>query len=155
MKDVIVVGAGVSGLSIGSLLAKDGINVTIYERMNRIGGRTASSIFKNHILDNGFHIMPFYKKSFIFEIFKRLNTESKIKMTKVKDITFYSPHSSSSSSDNDNSFHKYPKGLLDFLFLSLVNFKSRLNILKVLLPLSFYSLEKSETMDSSINRYNQ
>jgi protoporphyrinogen oxidase len=136
---VVIVGAGISGLSIGSLLSHDGINVTIYEKMNKVGGRTASSVFKNHILDNGFHIMPFYQKSFIFEILKRLKIESRIKITKVADIAFYS--------DNDDLFHKYPKGLLDLLLLSMLDFKNRLNILKVLLPLSFYSIEKSEQMD--------
>jgi protoporphyrinogen oxidase len=106
--------------------------------MNRVGGRTASSVFKNHILDNGFHIMPFYQKSFVFEILKRVKIESKIKISKITDIAFYSDH----------SFHKYPKGLLDLLFLTLMDFKSRLNVLKVLLPLSFYSIEKSQEMDT-------
>lgn len=138
MKDVVIVGAGVSGLSLGSLLAKDGINVTIYEKMDRVGGRTASSIFRNHILDNGFHIMPFYKKSFIFEVFKRLHIESKINISKITDIAFYF-----SDDNNDNKlFHKYPKGLLDLLFLSLVDFKSRLNIFKVLLLFHFILLRK-------------
>ena len=57
--------------------------------MDRVGGRTASSLFRNHILDNGFHIMPFYKKSFIFEILKKLEIESRIQIAKVTDIAFY------------------------------------------------------------------
>ena len=81
-EDIIIVGAGISGLSIGSLMASDGIKVAIYEKMNRVGGRTASSVFKKHILDNGFHIMPFYQKSFIFEILKRLRNPWKILMFK-------------------------------------------------------------------------
>lgn len=138
IKNVLIVGAGVSGLSIGPLLSNKGINVTIYEKMNKVGGRTASSVFRNHILDNGFHIMPFYKNSFIFEILKKLKIESRIQITKITDIAFYS----------GMSFHKYPKGILDILTLTMIDFKSRLNLLKVLLPVSFYSVEKSETMDS-------
>ncbi len=138
VKKVIIIGAGISGLSIGSLLSNVGINVTIYEKMNNVGGRTASSLFRNHILDNGFHIMPFYTKSFIFEILKKIEIESRIQITKVTDIAFYSR----------TSFHKYPNGILDILSLSMLDFKSRLNLLKVLFPLSFYSIKKSETMDS-------
>ena len=67
-KKAIIIGAGVSGLCIGPILVKHGINVEIYEKMSKVGGRTVSTIFKNHILDNGFHIMPFYKKSSLYEI---------------------------------------------------------------------------------------
>jgi protoporphyrinogen oxidase len=137
-KNVVIVGAGISGLSIGSLLSKDGVNVTIYEKMNQVGGRTASTKFRNHILDNGFHIMPFYTKSFIFEILRRLEIRSKIQMAKVADIAFYS----------EASFYKYPKGILDILNLSMINFKSRLNLLRILFPISFYSIKKSEELDS-------
>jgi protoporphyrinogen oxidase len=138
IKNVVIVGAGISGLSIGSLLSKDGVNVTIYEKMNRVGGRTTSTKYRNHILDNGFHIMPFYKQSFIFEILRRLEISSKIQMAKVTDIAFYS----------EASFYKYPKGILDVLNLSMINFKSRLNLLKILFPISFYSVKKSEKFDS-------
>ena len=59
-KPILIIGAGVGGLSIGTLLVKDGHKISIYEKAERLGGRTASIKFKNHILDNGFHIMPFY-----------------------------------------------------------------------------------------------
>ena len=64
-KQVVIIGAGVGGLSIATLLVNDGYPVSVYEKSDRVGGRTASMEFKNHILDNGFHIMPFYKKSAI------------------------------------------------------------------------------------------
>ena len=111
-----IIGAGVGGLTIASLLAKNGHSVEIFEKMKKIGGRTASTIFKNHILDNGFHIMPFYKKSAIFEILKELNIDSKLKLAKVDNIAFYS----------DTGFHKYPKGIGDVLQLSLIPFSSRI-----------------------------
>ena len=64
-KPVVIIGAGVGGLSIATLLVNDGHTVSVFEKSERVGGRTASMKFKNHILDNGFHIMPFYKKSAI------------------------------------------------------------------------------------------
>ncbi len=59
-------------------------------------------------------------------------------MAKVTDIAFYS----------EASFYKYPKGILDVLNLSMINFKSRLNLLRILFPISFYSIKKSEKFDS-------
>ena len=67
----IIIGAGVGGLTTGALLAHTGHNVMVLEKSTKLGGRTASMKFKNHILDNGFHIMPFYKKSAIFTILKK------------------------------------------------------------------------------------
>ena len=48
-KQVCVIGAGVGGLTISSLLVKNGYSVEIFEKMHKLGGRTASVNFKNHI----------------------------------------------------------------------------------------------------------
>ena len=136
-KHVYVVGAGISGLTTASLLVKNGYSVDVFEKMNKIGGRTASTVFRNHILDNGFHIMPFYKKSAIFQVLKKLNIESNLKLAKVDKIAFYS----------DTGFHKYPKGIGDLLQLSLIPFSSRIKLLKVLLPMAFTSMKKTEEWD--------
>ena len=136
-KPVVVIGAGVGGLSIATLLVNDGYDVSVYEKSDRVGGRTASMKFKNHILDNGFHIMPFYKKSAIYEILKDVKIESRLKLAIVDKIAFY-----------DNGFHTYPKGIGDILRMSLIPFKSRISLLKILLPMAFTSMEKAEQLDS-------
>ena len=132
-----IVGAGVGGLTIASLLANNGHQVEIFEKMGKVGGRTVSTVFKNHILDNGFHIMPFYKKSAIFEILKKLKIDSELKLAKVDSIAFYS----------DTGFHKYPKGIGDLLHLSLIPFSSRVKLLRTLLPMAFASMKKTEEWD--------
>ena len=134
---VVIIGAGVGGLSIATLLVNDGHNVSVYEKSDRVGGRTASMKFKNHILDNGFHIMPFYKKSAIYEILKNVKIESRLKLAIVDKIAFY-----------DNGFHTYPKGIADILKMSLIPFKSRISLLKILLPMAFTSMEKAEKLDA-------
>lgn len=131
-------GAGIGGLSIGSLLAREGINVTVFEKLDKVGGRTASMMYRNHLLDNGFHIMPFYKQSAIYKILKILGIEKKLRLTKVTNIAFY----------DGKKFYKYPKGIIDILTFSLVSFKSRLQLLKVLLPLAFATIKKTETLDT-------
>ena len=134
---VFIIGAGVGGLTTGALLAKQGHSVRILEKSSKLGGRTASMVFRNHILDNGFHIMPFYKKSAIFEVLKEIGIESRLKLAKVDEIAFHSK----------TGFHKYPKGISDLLHLSLIPFKSRIRLLKLLLPMAFTSIEKTEQWD--------
>ena len=135
---VYVIGAGIGGLTTASLLVKSGHSVEVFEKMGKVGGRTASTTFRNHILDNGFHIMPFYKKSAIFQILKKLNIESNLKLSKVDKIAFYS----------DTGFHKYPKGIGNLLHLSLIPFSSRIKLLKILLPMAFTSMKKTEEWDN-------
>ena len=137
-KPILIIGAGVGGLSIGTLLVNAGHKVSIYEKAERMGGRTASIKFKNHILDNGFHIMPFYKKSAIYDILKSANIVSKLKLAIVDKIAFY-----------DGNFHTYPKGIIDILRMSLIPLKSRFSLLKILLPMAFTRMEKAEQMDQT------
>tara|TARA_Y100000590_G_scaffold125633_1_gene143665 strand:+ start:5058 stop:6416 length:1359 start_codon:yes stop_codon:yes gene_type:complete len=136
-KPIIIIGAGVGGLSIGTLLVNDNYNISIFEKSEHVGGRTTSMKFRNHILDNGFHIMPFYKKSAIYEILKDVKIESRLKLAIVDKIAFF-----------DNEFHTYPKGIIDILRMSLIPFKSRISLLKILLPMAFTSMEKAEKLDS-------
>jgi protoporphyrinogen oxidase len=136
-KTVCIIGAGIGGLSIAALLVKGGVGVTVFEKASKIGGRTASIIYRNHILDNGFHIMPFYKKSAIYEIFKKVGIKDRLILAKVRDIAFYDGH----------TFHKYPRGINDILRLSLIPLQSRINLLKILLPLAFSGLEKTAKWD--------
>ena len=138
-KSVIIIGAGIGGLSTGVLLVNKKINVEIFEKSKKVGGRTSSVTFRNHILDNGFHIMPFYKKSAIYEVMKDARIESRLKLAIVSDIAFY----------DGSGFHKYPKGILDILQMSLIPFKSRLSLLKILLPMAFTSMEKTEELDKT------
>ena len=137
-KSIIIIGAGVGGLSIGTLLVNAGHKVSIYEKTERVGGRTTSIKFKDHVLDNGFHIMPFYKKSAIYDVLKSANIVSKLKLAIVDEIAFY-----------DGNFHTYPKGIIDILRMSLIPLKSRLSLLKILLPMAFTSMEKAEEMDQT------
>ena len=137
-KPPIIIGAGVGGLSIGVLLVNHGYNVQIFEKSDRLGGRTTSIEFKNHILDNGFHIMPFYKKSSIYEVLKSVNIVSKLKLAIVDKIAFF-----------DGDFHTYPKGIIDILRMSLIPLRSRFSLLKILLPMAFTSMNKAEQLDQT------
>jgi len=55
--DVIIVGAGISGLSCARHLMKAGIKFLILEGGNRIGGRIKSDMVNGFILDQGFQVL--------------------------------------------------------------------------------------------------
>ncbi|MBV9667336.1 MAG: FAD-dependent oxidoreductase, partial [Nitrososphaeraceae archaeon] len=145
---VVIIGTGIGGLSVAALLVKSEISVTMFEKASKVGGRTSSMMFRNHILDNGFHIMPFYKKSAIYTVLKKVGIENKLKLSKVKNIEFYSNDNNSNSSISNN-FYRYPKGISDIIFgLSMIPFRSRIKLLKILLPLAFTSIKKTERWDT-------
>lgn len=135
--EAIIIGAGVSGLSTASMLAKEGIRVRVFESASRVGGRTASVRYRGHILDNGFHIMPFYKTSSVYRVLKGLGLLGRLDLAKVDRIAFYR-----------DRFHTYPRGITDILRMSMIRPQSRIRLLKTLLPIAFYSYERAERMDS-------
>ncbi len=137
VKSICIIGAGVGGLTLASLLVRNNHPVKIIEKHSKLGGRTTSMKFRGHILDNGFHIMPFYKKSAIFSVFKKIGIQNRLKLTTVDKIAFFS----------NTGFHKYPKGIIDLLQLSLIPLKSRIRLLNILLPMAFTSIKKTESWD--------
>lgn len=61
MLDVIIVGAGLSGLSAAYQLQLKGYKVAIYEANGKVGGRCKSDYIDGYILDKGLH---FFQKGF-------------------------------------------------------------------------------------------
>lgn len=51
--DVLIIGGGPGGLTIGSLLAKDGVKSAIIEKESNLGGRYRSINFHGCRSDNG------------------------------------------------------------------------------------------------------
>ncbi|MDD5222930.1 MAG: NAD(P)-binding protein [bacterium] len=53
--DAVVIGAGLSGLGVGALLAKAGKRVVVLEKTKQIGGRATSFKYKDYTLNIGEH----------------------------------------------------------------------------------------------------
>lgn len=135
--DAVVVGAGVSGLCTAALLCQEGARPVVLESSPRVGGRTTSSVYKGHVLDNGFHIMPFYKASALYGVLRKLGIEGRLELTRVTRIEFW----------QDGSFWRYPRGVADLLRLGTMPPLSRLRLLRVLLPMAFSSMDSAALQD--------
>nr|MDO8133778.1 FAD-dependent oxidoreductase [Candidatus Njordarchaeum guaymaensis] len=55
-QSVVIVGAGIGGLSAGALLSKQGYEVKLFEKENRVGGRVFSYQHEGCTLDSGINV---------------------------------------------------------------------------------------------------
>ena len=55
--ETIVIGAGLTGLTIGSLLTEKNREFVILESDNKIGGRVKTEKFNDEFFDVGFHVL--------------------------------------------------------------------------------------------------
>lgn len=70
--DVVIIGAGMSGLATGALLAKGGKRVTILEKGNVVGGRANTREEKGFMLNYGAHGMYTPESGVLAEVMGRL-----------------------------------------------------------------------------------
>jgi len=57
MSDVIVVGAGLAGLTAATYLERAGLEVTVLEKSDRPGGRVKTDLIDGYRLDHGFQVI--------------------------------------------------------------------------------------------------
>ena len=57
MTDVVVAGGGLAGLVAARRLAAEGLDVTLFERDDRVGGRVRSDCHEGFTLDRGFQVL--------------------------------------------------------------------------------------------------
>ncbi len=63
---IAIIGAGLAGLYCCKLLLKNGYEVEVFEKSNRVGGRMKTDKLDGYLLDHGFHVLqtgyPFSSK---------------------------------------------------------------------------------------------
>lgn len=72
--DVIVVGAGIGGLAVGTLLSQAGYKTLMVESKNRVGGRASTEEFQGFKLPLGG--IAIHKGSDVDELFKRVGAQA-------------------------------------------------------------------------------
>ncbi len=75
MQDAIVIGAGIGGAAVAGLLAKKGLNVTLFERNLFPGGKTASYEHNGFVCDMGVHYSLLGEKGPLGAVAKHLSAD--------------------------------------------------------------------------------
>ncbi len=82
MKEVIIIGSGIGGLTAGNLLAKKGHQVTIYESHNSPGGYTAGFRRKGFYFESG--TLSFESSASIFKAMRDLGVFDQVEFVPQK-----------------------------------------------------------------------
>ncbi|MHA1615693.1 MAG: phytoene desaturase family protein [Candidatus Njordarchaeales archaeon] len=129
MYDVIIIGAGFTGLLAGSLLVKDGYKVAIFERNSFVGGRAATRTPKewgwadreDYLIDFGHHI--FATNNYLEFILDRVGAKKYFKFVPLKMPYFY----------KNGKLHKPPVGIIEQIrAYPWISFGSKLKLRKFL-----------------------
>ena len=110
-ESVIVVGAGIAGLTAAYHLSKSGFDVTVLEASKHVGGRMATDAINGYVIDSGAQFL-----SSAYPIIKNLITE----MGLVNDFTKTSPWAAIRRNGTihrfryDNVFSPVKSGLLSW-----------------------------------------
>ena len=78
-KTVVVLGAGISGLTAAYTLAKKGLRVIVIEKNDYVGGLAATFCYKNHLIDYGPHNFHTHSS----EVFKFVKDELGVPLKKM------------------------------------------------------------------------
>lgn len=89
-KTAIIIGAGIAGMSLAQKLSDDGIQVTLIEATNKLGGRTRSIFHKNsgEMIDNGQHLMMGAYRKYI-DFLEHIGSAHLLTTIENLDIPFY------------------------------------------------------------------
>ncbi|HOL17030.1 MAG TPA: NAD(P)/FAD-dependent oxidoreductase, partial [Bacillota bacterium] len=118
MYDTIIVGAGITGLQLGALLAADGEKVLVCEKSSRVGGRAAVMEKEGFMVDYGIHVVRYGPQSALAETCRRIGREVK-----------FLPLGPSYVLDYDGKIKVFPTGPKAFLTSKLFSFGERLKVL--------------------------
>lgn len=135
-KSVVIIGAGISGLSAAYYLTKNGLNVTVVEATNSIGGRLTALFdsISQETIDNGQHALMTAYHTF-FEILGREKFTELIKIQKSLRVNYLDTLGAASLL-NCGYLPGKAGQLAGFLNLKGISFKSKIAIIKLLLKIS-------------------
>jgi len=132
--DVLIIGAGIAGLSAAKLLKQAGKRVLVIEASDATGGRVRSDLQDGFILDRGFQILlTAYPEAKKLLDYKKLSLRSFIPGAEILDA---------SGTHKIGDPLRAPKMLLKTLFSPVGTFGDKLRLLKLKFSLSFNTVEE-------------
>ena len=137
--DVLIIGAGVAGITCAINCQENGLNYLLIEKDSRVGGRLGSIYDSGYIFDIGFQVF-----NTSYEITKQYLD------LKQLDLKFFKPGSAIYS---DSAFEIISDPLRDFgqifntLFSDIPTLTDKMRILKLKFSLLNYVIEKDKSQD--------
>lgn len=88
MKDVIIIGGGIAGLSAALELQKDNVDFELLEKSNRVGGNIESLNLEGHLVEKGPYTFTSSSKE-IFELINDLDLKDELIESSDKSVNRY------------------------------------------------------------------
>ena len=139
--DVIIIGAGMSGLSCALMCHQNGLTYKIIEKSNRLGGRVGSIIENGYIFDIGFQV---YNTG--YKITNSILEIDKLDLFKFKPgAAIYYENKFKIISDPLRDFSK----IFSTIRSELLNMSDKIKIFSLKMALSKYSIKEDQSEDKS------
>ena len=143
--DVVIVGAGMSGLSCALMCHRKGLSYKIIEKSNRLGGRIGSIKENGYIYDIGFQVYnTSYKKS------------NSILNTNELDLCYFRPGAAIHDGKNfkiiSDPFRDFSR-IVSTIKCDLLNIRDKIKIFKLKMSLKNYTISKDKSQDISTIAY--
>lgn len=119
--DVVVVGGGFAGLSLASILSKQGHKLSLFERSKTLGGRGRYIEKDGFLVDYGIHLFRCGASGEGAKVFGKIGRMAEFVKVGKPEIFV------------DGKFKPFPSGALSFLTTRLVPFKAKPSLLRVLI----------------------
>ncbi len=155
-KKIIVIGAGIAGLSAAASLASKNLCPVLFESSAKIGGRCYSFTDKTtgEIIDNGQHLMMGAYKSFL-TLTDIIGTREMMRSIYPMSVRFNGRNGENGRLDT-SYFPGLPGMLAGLLFFSLLNFKDKLHLIKLISLIRFHLAGPgNETVFNFLKKYSQ
>ena len=155
-KKIIVIGAGIAGLSAAASLASKNLCPVLFESSAKIGGRCYSFTDKTtgEIIDNGQHLMMGAYKSFL-TLTDIIGTREMMRSIYPMSIRFHNIKGESGRLDT-SYFPGLPGMLAGLLFFSLLDFTDKFHLIKLISLIRFHLAKPGiKTVSDFLKKFKQ
>lgn len=122
MRDIIIVGGGIAGLSTGAILSNEGMKVLLYEK-NVLGGRAKCIEKDGYLVDYGIHLNRFAEDGIAAKLFSEIG--EKLEFAELGEAKIFI----------DGKLERMPMSLGAFLTTCLLSIRGRLEIISLFIKI--------------------